>query len=126
MSSKRILEINPSHPIIKELLERVKDNPDTPDQYTTDMATLLYESALLSSGYAIHDIASFSKKFYKVFNGALGIPTDAAVEEVEVELDDEEEETKASSSTPKDAERVDLDEDTPKDSGEEKKHDEEL
>lgn len=109
MSSKRKLEINPSHPIIKELLERVKDSPDSPDQYTTDMATLLYESALLNSGYSIHDVSTFTKKFYKVFNGALGIPQDAQVEDVEVELDDEDEEPKASSSTPKDEEQVDLD-----------------
>jgi heat shock protein beta len=127
MSSKRILEINPSHPIIKELLERVKDNPDSPDQYTSDMATLLYDSALLNSGYALHDVAGFTKKFYKVFNGALGIPTDAQVEEIEVELDDEEEESKPSSSIPKDEEQVDLDADASKEEDEgTKKHDEEL
>ena len=57
------------------------------------MATLLYESALLNSGYPLHDVAAFTKKFYKVFNGALGIAQDAQVEEVEVELDDDEEGT---------------------------------
>jgi heat shock protein beta len=121
-SSKRILEINPSHPIIKELLERVKDNPDSPDQYTADMATLLYESALLNSGYAIHDVSAFSKKFYKVFNGALGIPQDAKVEEIEIDLDDDEEEPKASSGS-KDEEEVNLDADS---SHTEKRGDDEL
>ena len=51
---KRIFEINPHHPILKELLERVKDNPD--DEDTEEMARLLYETALLNSGYILDDI----------------------------------------------------------------------
>jgi len=35
--SRRILEINPSHPIIKELLERVKD-ADKEDRETEELA----------------------------------------------------------------------------------------
>jgi HSP90 family molecular chaperone len=42
------LEINPSHPIIKELLERVKDNPDAE---TEEYAKMLTETALINSGY---------------------------------------------------------------------------
>ena len=47
-NSKKILEINPSHPAIKELFERVKDDPD---KDTTDLATLLFEAASINSGY---------------------------------------------------------------------------
>lgn len=36
----------------------------------------------------------FSKRFYRLFNGALGIPKDAPVEEMEVVLDEEDEEKK--------------------------------
>ena len=37
------------------------------------------------------DPHSFSSRFFKIFNGAMGIPKDAKVEEIEVEIDDEEE-----------------------------------
>jgi heat shock protein beta len=47
VGTKKILEINPSHPLIKELLERVKDNAD---QETEDMARMLTETALINSG----------------------------------------------------------------------------
>ena len=46
-SSKKIVEINPNHPAIKELLERVKDDPDSE---TEEMAKVLYEAALINSG----------------------------------------------------------------------------
>jgi heat shock protein beta len=100
-SSKRNLEINPSHPIIKELLSRVKN---TADKDTEDMAILLYEAALLMSGlvlsfffvclkyfvgYTLSDPREFSNKFFKIFNPALGLTTDATVEEIEVDLNTE-------------------------------------
>jgi len=87
MNSKRVLEINPAHPIIKELLERVKEGADSD---TADLATVLYETALLNSGYNLHDTHGFSKRFFKIFNGALGIPKDAKIEEPEVDLDEDE------------------------------------
>merc|ERR1711907_10401 len=90
-NAKRILEINPPHPVIKELLERVKEQTDEADKETIDMATLLYEAASLNSGYTLSDPHSFSSRFFKIFNGAMGIPKDAKVEEIEVEIDDEEE-----------------------------------
>jgi heat shock protein beta len=89
-SSKRILEINPHHPVIKELLERVKDNAE--DTETQELAHLLYEAALLNSGYTLSDPHAFSTRFFKVFNGALGVPKDAQVEEIQVDIDDVEEE----------------------------------
>jgi len=82
------LEINPSHPAIKELFERVKEDPD---RETEELARVLYEGALINSGYSIKDPDAFSKRFYKLFNGALGIPRDAKVEEIEVDLDDDDE-----------------------------------
>jgi len=87
-NSKKIMEINPSHPVIKELLERVKDPRDEVDNETKELATLLYDAALLHSGYSIQDTHSFSTRFFKIFNGALGVPKNAKVEEVHVDLDE--------------------------------------
>lgn len=50
--SRKILEINPSHPIVKELLERVKD-ADKEDKESEDLAKLLTETALINSGFAL-------------------------------------------------------------------------
>jgi len=94
-NSKKILEINPSHPVIKELLERVKDPRDEPDNETTELATLLYEAAMLNSGFALGDAHAFTTRFFKVFNGALGVPKDAKVEEVQVDLDESSDEEPA-------------------------------
>jgi len=103
MKAKRILEINPSHPAIKELLERVKEGPDSD---TADLATLLYETALLRSGYNLHDPYEFAKRFSKIFNGALGIPKDAKIEDVELDLEDD----TAKPTEIKEGEQIDFDE----------------
>lgn len=85
-SSKRNLEINPGHPVIKELLHRVQNSAD---KETEEMATLLYEAALLNSGFSLSDPSEFAAKFFKIFTPAMGISKEAQVEDVEVEIDDE-------------------------------------
>lgn len=57
------------------MLERVKDNPD--DDETAEMARLLYDTALLHSGYILENPSEYARSFFKVFNGALGIPRNA-------------------------------------------------
>jgi len=52
----------------------------------------LYEAAAINSGYGLSDPHDFSTRFFKVFNGALGIPKDAKVELVHVDLDDSDDE----------------------------------
>ena len=104
--SKKILEINAGHPIMKELLERVKESPDTE---TEELVRTLTETALINSGffiiiqnffaykkfilgYQLENPHEYAKRFFKLFNGAMGISKDAAVEEVEVGVEEEEEE----------------------------------
>ena len=43
-------------------------------------------------GYSLREPAAFSKRFYRLFNGALGLPKDAPVEEIEVDLEESEDE----------------------------------
>lgn len=86
-SGKKILEINPSHPAIKELFERVKEDPD---QETEELANVLYEGAAINSGYGVKDPNGFAKRFYRLYNGALGIAKDAPVKEIEIDLSEEE------------------------------------
>lgn len=111
LNQKKILEINPSHPAVKELLERVKDDPDA---QTEEIAKILYEGALVNSGYSLKDPAAFATRFYRLLNGALGIPKDAPIEEYEVDIDeDEEEEAKADISSNNDNDE-DLDDINPR------------
>lgn len=105
-NQKKILEINPNHPAIKELLERVRDDPDA---QTEEIAQVLYEGALVNSGYSIKDPAAFAKRFYRLLNNALGIPKDAPIEDYEVDIEDDEEEAKPDSHA--DNEHVDIDDD---------------
>lgn len=50
-NAKKVLELNPNHPIIKELLDRVKDNDREVDKETEDYAKMLTETAVVNSGY---------------------------------------------------------------------------
>merc|ERR1712048_450395 len=79
---KKIVEINPYHPFIRELLERVKSEVD---QDTEESAKLLYEVSLLNSGFQLNETTTFSSRFYKVMSDAMGIPRDSKVEEFELE-----------------------------------------
>ena len=57
---KKILEINPGHPLIKELLRRVEAN--TNDQKARDLVELMFESATIRSGYELRDTAGFADR----------------------------------------------------------------
>lgn len=45
LNQKKTLEINPRHPLIKELLRRVEDNPA--DKSAKDMAVMMFNTATL-------------------------------------------------------------------------------
>jgi heat shock protein beta len=86
---KKILEINPRHPILKELLRRVSADQD--DETAKVTATVLYETAVLSSGYSIEDPSDFAGWIHKMMSLNLAIdPTEQVVdipEPVEQETD---------------------------------------
>lgn len=47
---------------------------------------------MINSGYSIKDPQAFSKRFYRLFNGALGIAKDAPIEDIEVDLEEDDDE----------------------------------
>jgi HSP90 family molecular chaperone len=51
LGQKKILEINPAHPIMEGLLERVEKDVDDP--VIAETVRVLYESTLLTSGYGL-------------------------------------------------------------------------
>uniref|UniRef100_A0A2P2LPM6 Putative heat-shock protein 90 n=1 Tax=Rhizophora mucronata TaxID=61149 RepID=A0A2P2LPM6_RHIMU len=88
MRGKRVLEINPRHPIVKELRERVVKDPE--DEGIKHTAQLMYQTALMESGFMLNDPKDFASRIYSSVKSALNISPDVAVEE---EDDAEEAET---------------------------------
>jgi len=87
LNQKKTLEINPRHPLIKELLRRVEDNPA--DTTAKDMALMMYNTATLRSGYLLKDTVNFAEHIEKMMRETLGVDADEQVDEEE-ELPEEE------------------------------------
>ncbi|KAM1088195.1 hypothetical protein TB2_015790 [Malus domestica] len=79
MRGKRILEINPRHPIVKELRERVVKNAE--DESVKKTAQLIYQTALMESGFNLPDPKDFASRIYSSVKSSLNINPDVAVEE---------------------------------------------
>lgn len=80
-SQKKILEINPRHPLIKELRRRSAETPD--DKTAAQLATILYEAATLRSGYALDDSSGFAERIEAMLRRSVNISEDEPVEEDE-------------------------------------------
>merc|ERR1719316_2498632 len=88
--SKKTMEINPRHPIIIELKKRAEENPDSDD--TKDLALLIYDTALLNSGFQMEDATGFASRMYKLFKAGLSLDSLELAPELEVPDEEDEEE----------------------------------
>jgi len=79
MMSKKTMEINPYHPIIKELKNKAAASPD--DKALHDLADLLYDSALVSSGFQLSDGKDFADRINRVVALGLDVDPEAPVTE---------------------------------------------
>merc|ERR1712222_277251 len=59
LNQKKTLEISVRHPLMKELLRRVEDNPE--DEIAKDMATMMFNTATLRSGFSLKDTVNFAE-----------------------------------------------------------------
>uniref|UniRef100_A0A669EUF2 Heat shock protein 90, alpha (cytosolic), class B member 1 n=1 Tax=Oreochromis niloticus TaxID=8128 RepID=A0A669EUF2_ORENI len=64
MMAKKHLEINPDHPIMETL--RQKAEADKNDKAVKDLVILLFETALLSSGFSLDDPQTHSNRIYRM------------------------------------------------------------
>merc|ERR1719187_636883 len=97
MAAKKHMEINPDHSIIKELRQRAE--ADKNDKSIKDLITLLYETALLSSGFSLESPQDHASRIHRMIKLGLGVDDDddtcmaddAAVDMPPLEADNPEE-----------------------------------
>ena len=86
MSSRRTLEINAKHPIIKELANRYKE--DASDKTVKNLIVLLYETTLLTSGFTLEEPASFAERINSMISLGLSIDADVPATEESAPAED--------------------------------------
>merc|ERR1712118_635868 len=90
MSGRKTLEVNPNHPVVIDLLNKVK--ADKEDKAAMDSAQVLFQTALIESGYDVADPSALVSRVYRLMSKELGVDPDAPLTEVEVPEEEEAEE----------------------------------
>lgn len=90
MMAAKTLELNPRHPIIVQLNKRVQSAPDAEE--TRTLAHLVYDTALLASGFTHDDVDTFAARMYSVLGNELNLQSLELEDELVVEEEEEEEE----------------------------------
>jgi len=84
MVSKKTLEINPIHPIVEKLREKIVENKN--DKTIKDLIWLLFDTALLSSGFSLDEPSGFANRIYRMIKLGLALKDTEGEEEVNEEL----------------------------------------
>merc|ERR1711935_886037 len=88
VAGRKTLEVNANHPVIVNLLSKVK--ADKEDAAALDTAQVLFQTALIESGYDIADPSALVSRVYRLMSKELGVDPDAPIQEIEVPEEEEE------------------------------------
>jgi len=83
MASKKTLELNPNHPIVKAL--KVKVENDSTDKTIADLTHLLFDTALLSSGFTLEEPSGFASRIHRMIKLGLSLDDEIITETVTTE-----------------------------------------
>merc|ERR1711937_1053689 len=86
MAAKKHLEINPDHSIVENLRQRAE--ADKNDKSVKDLVLILFETALLSSGFSLEDPAVHAKRIHRMIKLGLGIDEEEDAAEIDAAGDD--------------------------------------
>jgi len=79
MTSKKTMEMNPSHPIVIELKKKLDSVQN--DKTTKDLVWLMFETSLLTSGFTLDEPTFFANRIHRMIKLGLCIDDDQFEEE---------------------------------------------
>lgn len=84
MACKKTMEINPSNPVMQTLKE--KADSDKTDKTVKDLIWLLYDTALLTSGFSLDEPTTFASRIHRMVKLGLSIDDEESVKDATEDL----------------------------------------